>query len=181
MPTVMTHALVGLGLGKLFTGRKMPPLFWGLAVGLTVMPDFDVAAFEFGIPYSSPFGHRGFTHSLLFALAISLPVALLTAKQFRMRWPDLWGFFFVVTASHGILDAFTNGGEGIAFFWPFDNRRFFFPWQPIEVSPIGLYFFQDRQSLLTLETEARYIVFPLALLVGAVVLFRRLRRPREGP
>jgi inner membrane protein len=52
--------------------------------------------------------------------------------------------FFLITASHGILDAFTNGGLGIALFSPFDNSRYFFPFRPIQVSPIGAGFFSMR-------------------------------------
>ncbi len=39
--------------------------------------------------------------------------------------------------SHGVLDAMTTGGEGVAFFAPFDNSRYFLPWREIKVSPIG--------------------------------------------
>ena len=40
--------------------------------------------------------------------------------------------------SHALLDIFTNGGLGCALFWPFDLTRYFAPWTPIPVSPIGL-------------------------------------------
>src|SRR5262249_16947716 len=116
MPTIMTHALVGLCLARVFTPRPMPPIYWGLAAGLSMLADLDVVAFSLGIPYEHRFGHRGFSHSLCFALLTTLPVALLTCEQLGMRWWVLWGFFFVVMASHGVLDAFTNGGLGIAFF-----------------------------------------------------------------
>jgi inner membrane protein len=39
----------------------------------------------------------------------------------------------VATASHGILDAFTNGGLGVAFFAPFDKTRYFFPVTPMKL------------------------------------------------
>jgi inner membrane protein len=54
---------------------------------------------------------------------------------FSGRWFFYVIFFFLLTASHGILDAFTNGGLVIALFSPFSNERYFFPWTPIEVSP----------------------------------------------
>jgi hypothetical protein len=34
---------------------------------------------------------------------------------------------FLATAGHGLLDAMTNGGLGLAFFSPFDNHRYFLP------------------------------------------------------
>src|SRR5271170_8139383 len=138
MPTVMTHAALAVGLGRVFTARKVPFLFWEVTAILAMLPDADVVAFKLGIPYEAPLGHRGFTHSLCFALIASLPAALGCYRYFAMRFWDLWGFFFVVIASHGMLDALTNGGLGIAFFAPFSNARYFFPWQPIEVSDLGL-------------------------------------------
>lgn len=32
----------------------------------------------------------------------------------------------------------TDGGLGVAFFSPFDNKRYFLPWRPIRVSPISV-------------------------------------------
>jgi inner membrane protein len=43
----------------------------------------------------------------------------------------------LVTASHGLLDTLTDGGLGIALLWPWSNHRFFAPWRPIPVAPIG--------------------------------------------
>lgn len=40
-------------------------------------------------------------------------------------------------ASHGLLDAMTDGGLGIALFWPFTPERYFAPWRPLPVAPIG--------------------------------------------
>jgi inner membrane protein len=174
MPTAMTHALVGLGLGKCFTGRRMPLLFWGLAAGLAALPDLDVLAFKLGIPYESPFGHRGFTHSLLFAFLLGVPLAFLTYRRLRAPFLDLAGFFFVVIASHGILDAFTNGGEGIAFFWPLDIARYFFPWRPIQVSDIGMSFFSGGRGGLTLWSEFVWVCVPMALVVATVMGWRTL-------
>jgi inner membrane protein len=175
MPTVITHALVGAGLGTLFTSRKMPPMFWITTVALTMAPDLDVWAFRLGIAYEAPLGHRGFSHSLLFALCAGCTAALLTHGRIGGRFADLWGFFFLAAASHGLLDAFTNGGRGVGFFIPFDNNRYFFPWQPIRVSPIGLSFF-SAEGLATLWSEVLWVWLPTAAVVGTVLLYRRWRR-----
>jgi inner membrane protein len=66
------------------------------------------------------------------------------------------GLLFLLIASHGILDGFTNGGLGVAYFAPFDNQRYFFPWQPIEVSPIGLSF-MSIDGLWTLASEVLWV------------------------
>ena len=68
-------------------------------------------------------------------------------------------YFAAVTASHGILDALTDGGLGIAFFSPFDTHRYFFPWRPIQVSPIGPGFFSAR-GVRVLASELRWIWIP---------------------
>ena len=76
----------------------------------------------------------------------------------------MWVYFFLATASHGFLHAMTDGGLGVAFFSPFDNHRFFLPWTPIRVSPIGVgRFFTDR-GLAVLQSELRWTWVPAALL-----------------
>ena len=178
MPTIMTHAVVGLGLGRVFTRRQMPPRFWALVAVLPMVPDLDVLAFRLGIPYGAAWGHRGLTHSLCFAFLLSLAVAALTCRRLRVPFWDWWGFLFLVAATHGLLDAFTNGGLGVALFAPFDETRYFFPWRPIEVSPIGLSFF-SAQGGATLASEVLWVWLPTAGVVLAVEGARRLRDARS--
>lgn len=183
MPTVMTHAAFACGLGRIFTARRMPRVwYWDLLIVLSILPDLDILAFRFGIPYADPFGHRGFSHSLLFALAASLACAAVCWRRCGIRLWDLWGLFFVSAASHGIFDALTNGGLGIAFFWPFDNTRYFFPWQPIEVSEMGYHFFSSSRAWLTLGSELLWVWLPTGIVVALVELFPTVRRLwGEGP
>jgi len=70
------------------------------------------------------------------SLRLSWIVALVVFPRPPERWTRflLFSYFFVVTASRGALDAMTDGGLGIAFFAPFDNRRYFFPFRSIKVS-----------------------------------------------
>ncbi len=35
-----------------------------------MLPDADVLSFNFGVAYGNVFGHRGFTHSLVFAFVV---------------------------------------------------------------------------------------------------------------
>jgi inner membrane protein len=172
MPSSFTHAIVGVGLAEIARPRPMPALYWALAAGLAMLPDVDVLAFSFGIPYGARFGHRGFSHSLFCALVFTLPVALLSARPLGLLWWFLWGFFFVVMASHGVLDAFTNGGMGIALLAPFDPTRYFFPWQPIQVAPIGMGFF-SRWGLHALFTEFLWVWIPTAALVALTWVYRK--------
>jgi membrane-bound metal-dependent hydrolase YbcI (DUF457 family) len=79
----------------------------------------------------------------------------------------VWLYLFVCALSHPLLDALTNGGRGVALLSPFSNHRYFFPWRPIEVSPIG------ALDLGVLWSEVRWIWLP----VGMMLLVRFLRHP----
>ncbi|HEV8317741.1 MAG TPA: metal-dependent hydrolase, partial [Vicinamibacterales bacterium] len=138
MPSIFTHSIAAAALGAL--GRpsdRMPARFWVASALAAVVPDADVVAFGLDIPYASIYGHRGFSHSLMFAAILAaLVVSLMFRETTRPRNRlALWALFFLVIASHGILDAMTTGGSGVAFFAPFSAERYFFPWRPILVSP----------------------------------------------
>lgn len=182
MPTIFSHAVAALAFGKVFAGEKRPVRFWVLAALCAVLPDADVISFSFNPARGSMFGHRGFSHSLLFALLLALLVVTLAFRQrraFSKGWWSLVLFFFTVTASHGLLDALTDGGSGVAFFAPFDRARYFFPWRPIEVSPISLDRFFSSRGLEVIMSEIVWIWIPATLLVLAAWLYRRLRASTE--
>ncbi|OAI46244.1 hypothetical protein AYO44_11745 [Planctomycetaceae bacterium SCGC AG-212-F19] len=188
MPTIVTHAVVGLALGRLFTVRKMPRLaFWGMLAGLAMLPDIDVLGHRLGIPYGDVLGHRGLTHSLPFALVLSALAAAACYRACQVRFWDLWGLFFVATASHGILDACTHAGpytgiQGIAFFAPFDAERYWLPWRPMQASLfLGGGFFTNPWTLETIRTEFVWVWLPTGLIVGVVEVYRAIRRARIPP
>jgi inner membrane protein len=105
---------------------------------------------------------------------VSFAAAALTWRRLGVPFYDWLGFLFLVAVSHGLLDALTDGGLGVAFFAPFDGRRYFFPWRPIEVSPIGLGFFSARGAR-TFLSELQWVWLPTGALVGAVEAVRWLR------
>ena len=180
MPTVMTHAAVAAGLGW-GLARTPPPAraFTALLVLVAMAPDADVIAWSLGVPYHSLWGHRGVTHSLAAALAVAAVLAAATHRRLGMRAAALGGWLFVAMASHGVLDAFTNGGPGVALFAPFDATRYFFPWRPLVVSPIGLAIF-GRWGLATITSELLWIWLPLGALLGLARLASSLRRRARG-
>lgn len=181
MPTIFTHAVAAVAMGKAYANEKMPARFCVLSVLCAVLPDADVISYSFGATRGSLFSHRGFSHSLVFALLLSLLIVWLAFRKtpaLSKSWWALLLYFFAVTASHGLLDALTDGGSGVTFFAPFDETRYFFPWQPIEVSPIGLRFFSSR-GLEVIRSEIVWVWIPAIALVGAVWLYRKLARPRE--
>src|SRR3954451_20012058 len=169
MPTVITHALAGLGVGAVLAGRPMPVGFHLVNAALGMAPDLDVMAFRFGIPYGSRFGHRGFSHSFLCAALVALAVAPLATPLAGSPWWRLAGVFFVIVSAHSLLDGMTDGGLGVALFSPFDDRRYFLPWRPIRVSPIGLAAF-SHWGFRALLSELLWVWLPLSCLVTGRVL-----------
>ncbi len=171
--------MAALGIGPCFYRPATPKRVWVVGVACSVIPDLDVIGFRFGIHYGDFWGHRGFTHSLLFAALLASAVML---AAFRHESPGLdrlriWIYFFLATASHGLLDAMTDGGLGVAFFSPLDNHRYFFPWTPIHVSPIGAGRFFTHRGLEVLQSELLWIWLPAALLALSVWLMRRRAAP----
>jgi inner membrane protein len=144
-----------------------------------MIPDLDVIGFRFGIHYGDFWGHRGFTHSLVFAALLASSVMFI---GFRQALPGLGRlpmlvYFFLATASHGLLDAMTDGGLGVAFFSPFDNHRFFLPGTPIRVSPIGVGRFFTDGGLAVLPNELLWIWLPAAVLAVSAWVMRRRSTP----
>lgn len=172
MPTILTHPAVPLAL-SLAAGRQVVSTRLLLAgVVVSVLPDLDVIAFRLDIPYAAQFGHRGFSHSILFALI----VATAGAALFRLLVSTpgrSFGFLFAAVASHGLLDACTNGGLGIAFLWPFSAERFFAPLQVIEVSPIRLSRFLSERGATVMWSEFLWVWLPLMTAAVAVAVVRR--------
>jgi inner membrane protein len=175
MPTIVTHGFVAALLGKSFAADA-PARFWFLSVLCSILPDADVIGFYFGIRYEDMLGHRGLSHSLAFALILSLIVSIIAFPRLPQGWTRLLliSYFFVVTASHGLMDAMTHGGLGIAFFAPFDDTRYFFPFRPIKVSPIGFSFFSTR-GLHVIWSELLWVCIPATVMTGMVLLHRKFR------
>ena len=167
MPSIPTHFLFGAALGQAAGPRLRGNWrFWAAALVCSALPDVDVIGFAFGVRYGDLWGHRGMTHSILFAAATGSVVG----SWFGEGWLQKIGrsaLFFLITASHGVLDAMTNGGLGIAFFSPFDPTRYFLPWRPILVSPIGAAFFSSR-GLAAIWSEM-FSVWPPAFVVGVIL------------
>jgi inner membrane protein len=173
--TVFSHAVAALGIGDCFYRPDVPKRVWALGALCAAIPDVDVIGFALGVDYGDPFGHRGFTHSLFFAALLALAMASLAFPRGvpNLSRFSLWAYFFLATASHGLLDAMTNGGLGVAFFAPFDSSRYFLPWTPIQVSPIGITNFIADGGLSVFPSEFLWIWLPSALLAAIVLLARR--------
>jgi inner membrane protein len=165
VPTIMSHAVVGVALGTLTSFSTRRRAFWLVSAALPVLPDLDVLGLALGIPFHSTWGHRGISHSFLGAAVIGMAAALIVRRPAGARLGPLALYFAAITASHGVLDAMTSGGPGVAFFAPFDPTRYFLPWRPIPVSPLLAGFFSEW-GWRVFSTELVLIWLP----AGAVAL-----------
>ncbi len=137
MPTI-GHLAVGLAVSRAAErrGTRMAGVI-ALFVGAAYLPDVDGIGTFFGVPYGGTFGHRGAFHSLTFAAVCMLLAYAVPRSPARGRVVMSLAVGAVV-ASHGILDAFTDGGMGVALLWPLSSSRYFAPWRPLPIAAFGL-------------------------------------------
>jgi inner membrane protein len=175
MASAFSHAIAAAAIGMATVTGPLRVRLWVLGAVCAVVPDLDVVHRAFGIPYSHVLGHRGLSHSLLAAAAL----ACLMTGLVRRRWPAsasaprLWVLFFLTTASHGVLDAMTTGGLGVAFFAPFSTARYFLPWRPIVVSPLSIPEFFSEWGMRVMWSELAWVWLPSAAVALAALALRR--------
>jgi inner membrane protein len=158
------HVAVGLAAARTYGEGHRPHWRSGVAWSvLSMLPDADVIGFSLGVRYEAPWGHRGATHSFAFAVIVGLAAGVMAR---RLKHPALRVGLFaaVVLATHPLLDTLTDGGLGCALFWPIDLTRYFSPWRPIQVAPIGLAFLSPYGAIVAMSE----IVLFLPLFVFAL-------------
>jgi inner membrane protein len=160
MASLLTHPIVPLTAAALVGRSVVPWPLVALGVAFAILPDADAIAFRLGIPYASPFGHRGFSHSLVIA-AFFAALAVPFARAFNTRPIAVFAFLFFAMASHGVLDACTDAGLGVAFFWPWSNERIFFGFRPIEASPVSARRFLTARGWEVFQSELLWVWLPL--------------------
>lgn len=169
MASAFGHALASFAIGKTFSKDLMKPMVFILGIISSILPDADVLAFRFDIPYEAPLGHRGFTHSILFAILWAGLLIIVFHRKSLSKWL-LWFYYFIATISHGILDALTTGGRGVGFFIPIDMERYFLPFSLIKVSPMSAAKFFSEWGLEVIKSEAVWIGIPsIIVILGAWV------------
>lgn len=180
MPTIFSHAVFAAATGKsVFVNRTVSAWFWLLTAACAMVPDADVIGFSFGVERGSLFAHRGFTHSIAFSLIFGAFAAVIAARFLKtgLSYTKLFIFFALATFTHPLLDMLTDGGSGVALFAPFSSERFFFPWRPIEVSPIGLGFFSER-GWTVIASEIIWIWIPTVVILITTAIIRKLRNKK---
>ncbi|MCG8636717.1 MAG: metal-dependent hydrolase [Desulfobacterales bacterium] len=179
MPTIMTHALAGAALGQA-APAGIPKFRLSVCLGCAAMlPDLDVIMFALKIPYSHVLGHRGFSHSVIFAMVLAPLITWLAGYAADpKRYFNTGLIFLAAILSHGILDALTDAGLGVGFFIPFTDERHFLPWRPVMTASLNPSSFLSRETLRILESEAVYIWLPLT---AVIFLFSIIRRVKNCP
>jgi inner membrane protein len=175
MPTIFTHGFAAYTLSKVIANKTATFKLLLAVVICSMLPDADVIGFKFGIAYDSLFGHRGFTHSIVFALLLAFTVKSIffkAEKIFSKNGMLILFVLFMSTLSHPLLDMLTNGGLGVALFSPFSNHRYFFGGlRPVQVSPIGAIGFFSMWGVRVLISEFIFIGLPCILtLLGVSIL-----------
>lgn len=180
MATLITHPIPALVLNQFTKDIPSKCSLLNYSILMTLLPDADVIGFGFGIEYGDMLGHRGFTHSIVFAILISIIISKFllnyTGKNLRVGFIIL----FLSTMSHGLLDAFTNGGLGVGFFIPFDGSRYFFQYTPVEVSPIGIRNFISMRGLEVIWSEAKLIWIPSLIIFLTSWAFKKIQQKKNS-
>lgn len=161
MASLFGHGVLGYTLAKVIDEKQLKILVF-LAISSAILPDIDVITFKLNIPYENWLGHRGFTHSIFFAVLWGILCAFIWGKDRKVVF---FIIIFLATISHGILDAMTTGGLGVGFLIPFENTRYFLSFRPIQVSPIGVANFFSKWGLKVVLSEMIWIGIPVFVIL----------------
>jgi len=85
---------------------------------------------------------------------------------------DILGYAWGIEYSHVLGHRGLMHSLCVAFFAPFDHTRYFFPWTPIVVSPIGADFFGLR-GLHVIASEVLFVWVPIMLIAKGVVFLKK--------
>ena len=176
MPTVFAHAAAGIAAASILAPSDTPRRFWVAAAVCGALPDIDSLGRPFGFSGWDNMlgGHRGFTHSLFFAVLAAAAIAAWRVRDARWEGSPLrlWLCLALAVASHGFLDCFTTYGSGVALLAPFSWQRFTAPWHPLGAIG-GRMSIPVRMSTL-MGNEVMWVGLPSSLIL-LVHLYRRRR------
>jgi inner membrane protein len=172
MASPFSHAVAAVAIGGIF---EMPTDACMVGAAISILPDIDVFWMPFGLPDDSLFGHRMFTHSLLFAALVATALQMSGIRRLipHSSRGTLWLYLFLAIASHGILDTFTDAGLGVALFAPFTGARYSSPFQPLHVSPTIARTPFTWETVQVTASELIWIWIPSLVLIAARLVKRR--------
>lgn len=170
----LTQIVLGASVGEAVLGKKVgnKAMLYGAIAG--TIPDLDTFASHFVDTVTAIEIHRGFTHSIFFAVAFAPVFGWLISKVERKSsasWKDwsrlmFWGFF-----THPLLDSFTTWGTQL--FWPLDVRLAFkaiFVIDPLYTVPFLIFVVLAMRSEKGSEKREHYNKLGLLLSSGYLLL-----------
>jgi membrane-bound metal-dependent hydrolase YbcI (DUF457 family) len=168
MPLPFAHGLVGAGVVAALHPRptrwRCAPLVFGALLANCADLDFALVLLTHDKSY-----HRGFTHSLAFALALCVTLLALFGRA-RLREALAYGLSY---ASHSILDySTTKLGGGVELLWPFSAER-------LGLGIVGLSELPSRMPRADVLKAALLEILLFAPLLACVLLARRLLHARR--
>jgi membrane-bound metal-dependent hydrolase YbcI (DUF457 family) len=120
MPFPVAHGLLGAAVATALSQPSRTGRWKSLLTGalLGIFPDFDYALNWLRI--SGGGWHHGFTHSIVFAFALGLMMAVILRERKGLSI----ALFIGATASHTLLDFMMTESRGVALWWPFTEQRY---------------------------------------------------------
>jgi inner membrane protein len=177
MPTIFTHALLPMIASSALPGRAISPRLLVAGMVVAMLPDADVAGRLFDVPHTADLGHRGVTHTLVFAFLVGC-IGAVASKTMQSSREAAFLFLSASTLSHALTDMLTDGGKGIMLLWPLHEVRMKFPFHPVEVSPVGLKALESDRIWIVLLSEMRWLLIPATLIALIFRLALNSRRRR---
>ncbi len=164
MPLPIAHGLFGASfvaaiIKKPFEFRLLVPLFAGTM--LANLPDFD---FLLVFATGDDEWHRGFTHSIAFAVFVGLLIFTYFGRQ---RWREALAYS-AAFASHFVLDFVTTKiGGGLQLFFPFSDERYGLRWFGLSEFPSKMYFSEVVRAM-----SIEFVIFSSILLL--VIILKKI-------
>lgn len=177
MPYPIAHGLVAASLAAATSSEKPLLRDWKtllLCAALGNLPDCDF--FFVWILGLGRNWHRGFSHSIVFGLAVGFGLAALLARLPQRPFKRTHGWLFAgAILSHVLLDMSTTRSvaAGVPLLWPFSAQRFalnLFPYS----SSIESYI--HRNTLAGLLEGVFYLCLTEFVLFGTLFCLARLAR-----
>ena len=172
----LTQIVLGAAVGEAVLGKKIGNKAMLLGAIAGTIPDFDVAAGFFTDTVSALEIHRGFTHSIVFAVFVGLLFAwMLALWDKRATLKEWWLFWFLTFVTHPLLDAHTTWGTQL--FWPFETRLAYkniFVIDPLYTVPFMIFLIlamlQKRGSIKRRKFNNLGLIISSAYMVITIVL-----------
>ena len=182
LAAVVSHVLVSGAVAALFRpARRVPRRYWTAAALVATIPDLDFFFLALGARYRGMWGHRGITHSLLFAVAAAALATFWVRRRDRsIPAGRIFAVLLLAAASHGFLDGLMASGVGVAYFAPFSAARYTLPWRPIRVPPPSENPLLNLGGIRVTASEIMWLWVPSLVLILAALRVRRTPTANEG-